>query len=60
MDWVFIIFVVVSQWLQAHWTILNNFEIVFIILIIICLVWLVPNKTFYLESAMDYGSFYFS
>jgi hypothetical protein len=38
----------------------NNFEIVFIILIIVFLVCLMLNKTFHLEFVLDYGSLYFS
>jgi hypothetical protein len=49
----FIIFVVGFYWLQVHWIFINSFEIVFIILIIVFLVWLVLNKTFHFESALD-------
>jgi hypothetical protein len=31
----------------------NNFEIVFVILIILFLVWLVLNKTFHIEYVLD-------
>jgi hypothetical protein len=40
-------------WLQVHWIFINNFGIVFIILIIVLLVWLVLNKTFHFESFLD-------
>jgi hypothetical protein len=56
---VFIIFVVVSWWVQIHWIFINNFEIVFIILIIVFLVWLMLNKRFHLNLFWTRGPFIF-
>jgi hypothetical protein len=43
----------------VHWIIIKKFEIVFIILIIVFLVWLVLNKTFDFDLLWTRGPFIF-